>query len=687
MQIGRYEVEGEIGRGGAGVVLRGKGPDGRSVAIKVLRTALSDETRARFAREERLLETLGAADGFVPLLERGDSPQGPYLVMPFLPGGTLRAKIAKGPLEIEETLRILRRVAAALGAAHAKGIVHRDVKPDNVLFDEHGEPFLADLGLAKHFAPGAPGASQSVSISKADEYRGSVRYSSPEQLTGSKDVGPTADVFALGAVLFECLTGTVAFPGESTVDIVRRVARGDVEDPRRLRPETPKWLAGVVKRALAPAPDTRYPDGAAFAEALTEASSDSRGRTTALAVIAFLAAAGTIGFLAGRLVGGPAPPPTVPGLPGSDDEPSAAAWIARAEREAKKGELETAKRSLSHAIDKDPGSAAAWLARGQLRLETKDLEAALPDLEKAIQLDPKLSKAWAARGTVRFELKDYAGSITDLAHALELEPARSKELVPLYVRALERRGAIRGKDGKFDDALADFELALKHDPKLALAWQGRAEILWARKQLAEAITNADRAIELDPALARAHYVRGLVRLFQRDFEAASNDFTKCTELDPKFPGGWGDLAAARDMLQDYDGAERAAQRAVDLDPVKMPASWSTLARVKYHKKDWRGAVNAATHAIELAPANLPIPDAYMTRAECRMELGDPKAAIADASRLIEIRPSFGYGWYIRGCARLIIGDRDGGAGDLNRARNLDASLDPQVKPKLALIGR
>src|SRR5579883_3364019 len=163
MRLGAYEDLVEIGKGGMGVVFRARGPRG-AVAIKVLSRGDPEEV-ALFSRERRLLELLGEREGFVPLLDAGGPPEAPrpYIVMPFLPGGTLRDRLRAGKLEIAETLELGKRLARALGAAHGRGIVHRDVKPENVLFTARGKPLLADLGLAKHFDRSVEGGSQSGS--------------------------------------------------------------------------------------------------------------------------------------------------------------------------------------------------------------------------------------------------------------------------------------------------------------------------------------------------------------------------------------------------------------------------------------------------------------------------------------------------------------------------------------------
>jgi WD40 repeat protein len=251
-----------------GVVFQGRSPAGDAVAIKLL-TGRRAEAQERFAREQRLAASLGEAEGFVPILDTGESPEGAYLVMPVVPGGTLRLRLAGGPLPFESVVEIGVALAQAAGHAHARGIVHRDLKPENVLFTADGRPLLADLGVAKHFSRDAPGASQSVALSKTGDFRGTVGYMAPEQVRDSKGVDARADVYALGAILYECLAGVPAFSADSVGELLDHVSSG-VEPPdlNSLCPEAPGWLIRVVQRALAHDPARRYPDGAALSEAL-----------------------------------------------------------------------------------------------------------------------------------------------------------------------------------------------------------------------------------------------------------------------------------------------------------------------------------------------------------------------------------------------------------------------------------
>ena len=266
MRLGQYEVLEELGRGASGRVHRGRARDGQEVALKLL-TARHPGAAERFLREARLQGSFGPGEGFVPLLDAGEDAQGrPYLVLPLLEGGSLADRLSRGRLGVERARELGLELARALGVAHGRGVVHRDVKPQNVLFDQQGRALLSDLGLARHFA-GAGTGLESVG-SRTGELRGTLGYMAPEQLLDAKHVGPPADVFALGAVLYEALTGRPAFAGPSLVELSLQTEQGRFTPVRKLVPEVPTWLAAVVERALSPQPERRFADGAALARAL-----------------------------------------------------------------------------------------------------------------------------------------------------------------------------------------------------------------------------------------------------------------------------------------------------------------------------------------------------------------------------------------------------------------------------------
>ncbi|MBC2592272.1 protein kinase [Rhodococcus aetherivorans] len=254
----------EIGRGGFGVVYRCTQADlDRTVAVKVLTVDLDEENRARFLREQRAMGRLTGHPNIVPVLQVGTTDSGrPYLVMPYHPQGSLDARIHRhGPLPLDEALRLGVKMAGALETAHRLGIVHRDVKPANILLTEYGEPQLADFGIA-HIAGGFETATGAVT--------GSPAYTAPEVLAGDPP-SPAADVYGLGATVFSALTGHAAFERRSGEQVVAQFLRITTQPVPDLREHgIPDDVADTIARAMARQPGRRPATAAAFGTQLQQ---------------------------------------------------------------------------------------------------------------------------------------------------------------------------------------------------------------------------------------------------------------------------------------------------------------------------------------------------------------------------------------------------------------------------------
>lgn len=267
--LGRYEIEAEIGRGMMGIVYRAVDPElHRTVALKTvhLAWAISAEDRElfeqRFLNEARIAAGL-SHPGIVVVHDVGRDPEANsvFIALEYLEGRTLADLTSAGtPLDWREALRITARIAEALHHAHDKGIVHRDVKPANIMILASGEPKIMDFGIAK-----IP-ASQ---LTAAGEFFGTPSYMSPEQ-AGAGAVDGRADIFSLGAVLYLLLTGRRAFDAQGVAAILARVAHQDPPPPTHVVRELPPATDYLVRRALAKNPGDRYPDGRSFAEDLAD---------------------------------------------------------------------------------------------------------------------------------------------------------------------------------------------------------------------------------------------------------------------------------------------------------------------------------------------------------------------------------------------------------------------------------
>ncbi|MGV9949648.1 protein kinase domain-containing protein [Rhodococcus aetherivorans] len=252
----------EIGRGGFGVVYRCTQTElERTVAVKVLTVDLDEENRARFFREQRAMGRLTGHPHIVPVLQVGATDSGrPYLVMPYHRHDSLDARLRRGgPLPLQEALRLGVKMAGALETAHRLGIVHRDVKPANILLTEYGEPQLADFGIA-HIAGGFETATGAVT--------GSPAYTAPEVL-GGEPPSAAADVYGLGATVFSALTGHAAFERRSGEQVVAQFLRITTQPVPDLREHgIPDDVADTVARAMARTPEQRPATAADLGEAL-----------------------------------------------------------------------------------------------------------------------------------------------------------------------------------------------------------------------------------------------------------------------------------------------------------------------------------------------------------------------------------------------------------------------------------
>lgn len=261
----RYEIVEALGSGGYGVVYRARDRRlRRDIALKVLRDdRFSESAKIRFRREVQVARDV-VAPQLLRVFDIGDDEELglTYLTMELVPGETLRARLRQEPLPIDEAVRVAGEILRALALLHREGILHRDVKPSNILLDEEGGVKLADFGLARRWESDETRATETSSLV------GTVEYVSPEQALG-REVGPRSDLYALGVVLFEMLAGRLPYEGASSLGTLLAHIRKPAEDVRDHRPEVPTWLAAVVARLLERDPADRFGTAEEVLAALT----------------------------------------------------------------------------------------------------------------------------------------------------------------------------------------------------------------------------------------------------------------------------------------------------------------------------------------------------------------------------------------------------------------------------------
>jgi serine/threonine protein kinase len=265
-RLGAYRLEERLGEGAVGVVFRAiKEPEGNEVALKVLRAELSaDETfRRRFVHEARAAGEVRHKH-LVPIMDAGEAEGRPYLAVAFVRGQTLEAHLASdGRMTLEDMVRVVAHVASGLDALHAGGIVHRDVKPSNVIIDETGSANLTDFGLAKGRAYTA--------LTKPGMVMGTLDYLAPELLRGSEATA-ASDIYALGCLAYECTAGRAPFADTSMFDLANAHLNVEPPDPCANRPDAPEGLSWAILQALGKDPESRPPTATAYAHLISFAA-------------------------------------------------------------------------------------------------------------------------------------------------------------------------------------------------------------------------------------------------------------------------------------------------------------------------------------------------------------------------------------------------------------------------------
>ena len=252
-KIGIYEIKSELGRGGMATVYRGYDPRfEREVAVKVLPPELlhSDpQFRVRFEREAKIIAQL-EHPSIVPVYDVGEENNQPYFVMRYMKGGSLSERIKAGIFSVENAVKILERIAPGLDEAHARGFVHRDLKPSNILFDGRDSPYISDFGIAK-IIQGQSGTMTGSGII------GTPAYMAPEQASGDQ-VDGRADVYALGIILFEMLTGKQPYEADTPMAVAIKHVTDPVPDILNANPKLPLGMDAIIQKALAKNRDDRF---------------------------------------------------------------------------------------------------------------------------------------------------------------------------------------------------------------------------------------------------------------------------------------------------------------------------------------------------------------------------------------------------------------------------------------------
>ena len=579
---GRYNLERELGRGGmATVYLAHDMRHDRPVAIKVLQPEESAALGTdRFHREIKVLARL--RHPFVlPLHDSGEAAGALYFVMPYIEGESLRARITReSTLNPDDIVAIVRQIAEALDYAHGEGVIHRDVKPENILISRHGHAMLADFGIARGalLPSGAPPTG--TALTQSGMAIGTADYMSPEQALGEAEIDGRSDIYSLGCVVYEALTGQPPFTGTNALSIVAQHIGVPAPNLATKRAELSPSLIHAVARSLQKNRDDRFPTATAFVQALTASDTSTVAAPGPLASTRLSIAVLPISNRSSDAE-------TEYFSDGMTDELMNA--LAKVEG------LRVVSRTSAFAFksgDVPIGEIGARLGVGFV------LEASVRRAGARLRVSARLvgveddSTLWSE--TYERQLEDVFAVqdeithaiVTTITEALQLGHLRGAKPVP-QPRSLEaydlyllgRHHWYKRTEPEMRRALELFQEAVAADPLYAPAYSGIADAsaLLASWQFASAKENfpqaakaAERALELDPSLADAHASLGFVKLnWEWDWEGAMRELRTAIALNPSHETAHRWLSAFLAGIGRDDEAVPIAQRAIELDPISV----------------------------------------------------------------------------------------------------------------------
>ncbi len=646
---GRYEIVREVARGGMGTIFEARDlKHRRAVAIKVLNPDLAAAIGAERFRTE--IETAAGLTHphIVPLHDSGEAGGLLYYVMPLIAGETLRERLRRErQLPVEDTLRIAHDVGDALAYAHGRGLIHRDVKPENILLSG-GHALVLDFGIARTTGiQAAPAGAMTQTLAVA----GTPTYMSPEQTSGGA-LDARSDQYSLACVLYEALAGQAPFTGPSPDSVALQHRTVDPRPVTALRPATPPHVAQAIARALAKAPADRFATIAGFASALaavptpasTPAPSGARRDTPA-----------TGGLPGGRVMLAVLPLENLSADPeqefftdGMTEEliahlgrlqPKRLGVIARTsamryKKTSKPVDEIGRELGVDHVLE---GSVRR--AGDRVRITVQLIQVADQTHLWAENYDRRMADV--------FDLQSDVASSVAKALEVELLPAgRARGSAGAAASTAAYEAYLKGrfhwsrrtKDG-FSLAVEWYEKAIAEDPHYARAYAGLADVYtvlpgWGVMTASESYVKAEeyarRALELDPNLAEAHAsVGAMISNKYEDYAGAERHLRRALELDPGYAVAQYWLGAALSSQGRSEEALAAMERARQMDPMSLVTAYS-LGAVHFVMRHYDRALDFFRETTELDPA---FPGACTPMAQVHVRRGTPEQGISELSAL------------------------------------------------------
>jgi len=629
---------------------------GRTVALKILRAHAEIDPQAdhRFLREAKHTSNLQHPN-IATIYEYGKAEGTSYIAMEYLQGRTLDRILKDQQLGFEECVRILLQVTSALDLVHRSGLVHRDLKPGNIMVLDDGSVKLLDFGIAR--------AASEASITQHGMLVGTVLYMSPEQVRGD-ELDVRSDVFALGAVAYHVTTGQLPFPGKSFPEVCMAILDGQIKRPAQVRLGFPPNLEQLILRCLEPDPAARFPNaGLVHGTLLALESGNASNNGTAAHSIA-----GTI---------------LVPPVSCGGERPESCSVIAGSLRKDLAGELLRI-RGLSVTLLDDPKLPDEvefdWVLRTELAVDEGAGKLAMalecydrgrgeraPRETLSDSVEFKDKDDWGLQdGLVRGAVRVMRKRLTELATRPSTSRPRRVDEALAQAR-LARDVLHRGTTKHLLASISSFRRALELDPYCALAHAGLAEAMvrkflyWDGDStfLEEARQAAARALALDANCAEAHTALGFAFHLSGHTTDAQREYRRAMQLDNDEWLAHRLLGAVLARAGNFKGASPLLQRAIALAPTHI-GSYDHLFTVLQRMDRYEEALQVADQGIAAARAHLAkTPDSqearlHMAMLLARMGLGDEARATAHKAR--ELSAKDGYTAYHAACVLAILGD-------------------------------
>ncbi|MDQ7780338.1 MAG: tetratricopeptide repeat protein [Planctomycetota bacterium] len=703
----RYRLIALLGQGGMGKVY--KAWDCKLKRLVALKQILSEGTTdanqiERFIREAHAAAKLEHPN-IVPVYDVGEHAGKHYFTMRFIDGVPLNklrphapaeGGDASGPdgtkLTVRRALEIIRDVARALDYAHKQGVIHRDIKPHNIILDSKGIPFVMDFGLAKDVS-----AVGKTKLSITGALMGTPGYMSPEHTKGvSSLVGPASDQFSLGIVLYELLTGRTPFTAEGLYELIREICEKEPERPSRvllaaaeqaapsgenegksagsastgsrtpssrLRIRIPRDIETICLKALEKDPHRRYGSMSEFADdidrflngepitARTATAMEKLWRKamrrkstlvpTAAAVIITLVVALWFALESAR------------------KEQDYLRLVNDARQSENAGRIEDALGLYEQARQLKPDEADAVAGAGRCRdtIGVKQ-QADAHRQQRAAARDAARVFYERAKGLIKFDPAS-DNAIVELDKAIEADPA--------YAEAYYERGNIRWNKHELDKAVADLTKAIENDARLVNAYRDRALVYEEMGETQKAVDEFVLIVKLDPGSDAGHFANGNILMNKKEYPRAIEEFSEALKLNPALFWAMCNRSFSRIQVGDLQGAIDDCTQAIKLNPA-FSMAYNNRAIAYFFMGDVERAMADTDMAVTLGPKDH---RNYVNRGIVRRETGDPDGAIKDFDEALKHGPETVLILSNRGLACAAVGDLAGAIADYDRALEID----------------